>query len=276
MATTAKGLRYPLATDPAAAHTDLQNIATDFANASNQLAVSAKGDVLTHNGTFSTALAVGTAGQILSVDTTTATGLKWITPTELPSQTMEIIASGYSTVSYSTATYLNADVSFASIPSTYKDLSLSMYVGYIDSAGIDNNYVLRLNGTAFSTALEYTAGTGAASLIDVNAYIDAANIALNYTQVSDEATALGSASGKPQLVTIKIYDYANTNLYKNVVIKQHDKGAGTTSEVFRVWSGIVQTTAAITAVSFSQNVAGTGIAYFSIGSHYVLHGIKGS
>lgn len=51
----------------------------DEANAVTS-ALTTKGDLLVYNGSAYVRLPVGTNGQVLSADSTTATGLKWVTP----------------------------------------------------------------------------------------------------------------------------------------------------------------------------------------------------
>ena len=77
--------------------------------------VDAKGDILTATASDTPArLAAGTNGQYLSSNSSTATGLQWVTP-----------AAGGMTL-ISTTTLTGASVTLSSIPQTYNDLRNQM------------------------------------------------------------------------------------------------------------------------------------------------------
>lgn len=99
---------------------------------SNAVAAAAKGDLVVGNATNdSGVLAVGTANQVLTVDSSTATGLKWAT------------ASAGSMTQIATGSFSGTSVTISSIPSTYKQLSLWI-LNIANSTGDASR--IRLNG----------------------------------------------------------------------------------------------------------------------------------
>jgi hypothetical protein len=81
---------------------------------SNAVAAAAKGDLVVGNATNdSGVLAVGSTNQVLTVDSSTATGLKWATP-----------AAGGGMTLISTTTLSGSTTTISSIPQTYKHLYL--------------------------------------------------------------------------------------------------------------------------------------------------------
>ena len=100
-----------------ATNTDLDFtwVAQDDSNAIQNAIVDAKGDLIAATAADTPArLAIGTNGQVLTVDSTTATGLKWDTAS----------SGGYTTIA--SGTISASTLNITSIPSTYKELILVM------------------------------------------------------------------------------------------------------------------------------------------------------
>lgn len=102
---------------------------------SNAVAAAAKGDLVVGNATNdSGVLAVGSTDQVLTVDSTTATGLKWATP-----------AGGGGLTLLSTTTLSGASTTISSISQSYTNLLILI----TDANGDSNNEVffVQFNGS---------------------------------------------------------------------------------------------------------------------------------
>ena len=116
---------------------------------SNAVAPAAKGDLVVGNATNdSGVLAVGSTDQVLTVDSSTATGLKWATASALPSQTgnsgkyltTDGSAASWGTVSaggltlLSTTNLSGANTQITGINQTYKNLVIWLRNAYANGA----------------------------------------------------------------------------------------------------------------------------------------------
>jgi hypothetical protein len=123
---------------------------------SNAVAAAAKGDLVVGNATNdSGVLAVGTADQVLTVDSSTATGLKWATAS----------AGGMTLIS--TTTLSGSSTSLSSIPQTYKHL-FCVYNAAGSSSGplflkINNNSNYYSYSASLITGGAFTDGTSGSS-----------------------------------------------------------------------------------------------------------------
>jgi hypothetical protein len=105
---------------------------------SNAVAAAAKGDLVVGNATNdSGVLAVGSTDQVLTVDSSTATGLKWAT------------ASAGGMTLLSTTTLSGTSTTLSSIPQTYN--SLYLVISGVTSASGSNNFRLKPNNDTTST-----------------------------------------------------------------------------------------------------------------------------
>ena len=156
---------------------------------SSAVAPAAKGDLVVGNATNdSGVLAVGSTDQVLTVDSSTATGLKWATAS----------AGGMTLIS--TTTLTGASVTLSSIPSTYNHLFVVLR-NYCPATDAMPMYA-RFNGD--SGASRYVTGAG----FNNPAAYGAAQFNIWRT------TQTNVAANCNQLCFGFIYDYLNTDTQK--------------------------------------------------------------
>lgn len=199
MATSSKGLRYPLASDAVAVHTDLQNLATDVDGLLNKTVASAKGDLVAHNGTVNVRVPVGTNGHYLIADSTQASGVRWgAAGFTVGSSSNGKIASFKATDSVTTT------ITFSSIPSTYTNLYL---VGKIankhTAAETEPLLKLSINGTEIN---KFSYITTAA----LGTYFRATGLEYGSTTISSPS------SNQWAIVAISIYGYNSSTYFKPI------------------------------------------------------------
>jgi hypothetical protein len=212
-------------------------------------ALRSKGDIVSHDGTANIAVNVGTNGQILTAQSSTSSGLEWVTPPVSETQYMEIIGSTYLTAAVSS-------VSFSSIPSTYKDL----YLRWAVKNTTDDELKISFNGVTagsnhesvslFTTSSIQSAASSTSSVLIHNSYLTSND--------SNQSHAPGHMT---------IYQYANTSYHKNA--SSHGGYHQTTYPYVRTSTICFASTSAITSMRF---FVGTG--EIAIGSHFAVYGIK--
>jgi hypothetical protein len=203
---------------------------------SNAVAPAAKGDLVVGNATNdSGVLAVGSTDQVLTVDSTTATGLKWAT------------ASSGSMTLLSTTTFNNTvgTYTISSISGAYRNL---LIVGTnLQGASAGNEDLLfRFNGDTggnyYFSGISNAAGTVNAVGANGNnsLFSDTASATL-VGRTADAASLFGNFS-------LEIFDYANTSERKNSLIFGGSQGGNSTR--YQTQRGLWNSTAAITSVTF--------------------------
>jgi len=208
-------------------------------------AIDAKGDLVvgTAADTFSRLASSGVANEVLTVDTSTATGLKWAAP-----------ASGGMTL-ISTTTLSGASITLSSIPATYKDLYIIVrnFLPATDTAG------LRMRFNSDSTASRHSTQGYAAGAID-NVSFGGTNV--NISTSSDNAITQSMHS-------IYIPDYVNTTTWKIANFYSITTNATTTANYnFRAEFGLYNQTSAISSLDFFPSTGN-----FTSGS-ILLYGVK--
>lgn len=178
--------------------------------------LSAKGDILVHDGTNPTRIAVGANGLVLAAQSTATTGLSW---SVAPSAS----TSYYTKISYNTLTASEAAAyTFSNISSEYRDLRLivqgrSSNTGYnqlggsvqINSDSTSTNYM-------FQVAYCYSSG-----LVGEDEYSNGGALGSSAIGFYTYLTSYGSQSGqgidsKRGYLDMTIFNYATTDRYKVV------------------------------------------------------------
>jgi hypothetical protein len=214
------------------------------------LALRSKGDIVSYDGTANIAVNVGTNGQILTAQSSTSSGLEWVTPPVSETQYMEIIGSTYLTAAVSS-------VSFSSIPSTYKDLYLRWAV---KNTGNSDTHI-SFNGTTSGSNHESVSLFTTSSIqsdADSQSYV-----LIHSTYVTSNDSNQSHAPGH-----MTIYQYANTSYHKNA--SSHGGYRQSTHPYVRTNTICFASTSAINRIDFKPGGAGD----IAIGSHFVLYGIK--
>ena len=207
----------------------------------SSIAPAAKGDLVVGSATNDAGvLAVGSTDQVLTVDSSTATGLKWAT------------ASAGGMTLLSTTTLSGATTTISPIDQTYVKLYI-LITGVTNATG-NGNFRLAPNGTTGITTQEMIQGGIVTSYI--NNYLF-----LNYT-----GDVVGSGNSD-NIFTLTIDNYASTTKYKthNLLFGYNDTG---NSQKGGGALGYIRTTSAITSLVFS-NSAGN----LSTGT-VLLYGVK--
>jgi hypothetical protein len=207
---------------------------------SNAVAPAAKGDLVVGNATNdSGVLAVGTTDQVLTVDSTTATGLKWATAS----------AGGMTLIS--TTTLSGTSTTLSSIPQTYNSLFL-IITGMTYVSG-DNKFQMYINNTNNTDLMQIFNGTaGAATDTFINLSAGDNMLRTNTTNV----------------FSIGIDNYTSSSSYKTLNLI--GTWVNTASTRRTQWcGGVFKSNTAITSLVF--NVEGT-IAFN--GGTILLYGVK--
>ena len=206
--------------------------------------IAAKGDLVagTANDTYA-ALTVGANDTVLTADSTTATGLKWAAPS---SGGMTLLATGSTSGGNQTTT-------ISSISSAYKDLYLVWSNPRTVTDGDNVDFRMNNDGNANRHASGTNNVQSPGNFNSTNWYIDT---------LDNTATT--------SVIILKIYDYANTSIWKlaeilSFVVNPSDP----TQYKFVRTSAFYNQTAAISQISLRSGTANGMTA----GTYY-LYGVK--
>jgi hypothetical protein len=206
--------------------------------------IDAKGDLIGGTGADTFArLAVGANDTVLTADSTATTGLKWATPS---SGSMTQLATGSTNGGNQTTT-------ISSISSAYKDLYLVWDNPRPVTDGDNLDFRMNNDGNANRHASTTNNVQSAANFNSTNWYIGT---------LDNTATT--------SIVILKIYDYANTSIWKMAeILSLFVSSSDPTQYNFARTSAFYNQTAAISQISLrSGNAAG-----MTAGTYY-LYGVK--
>jgi hypothetical protein len=155
-----------------------------------------------------------------------------------------------------------SDITFSSIPSTFKHLQIRA-IGRLSDAGTAQDMRMQFNADTGSNyvRVHYVYGDGSGAFAGsgtTNSYISLYRIAANT-----------SASGVFGTMVLDLLDYQNTNKYKTTrALAGYDRnGAG---EIF-LQSGLYMSTNAVSSIKLYSESASNFLQY----SQFALYGIKG-
>jgi hypothetical protein len=210
------------------------------ATAISPTTVDAKGDIIAATAADTVArLAVGSNDQVLTADSSTATGLKWATP-----------SSGGMT-SLATGSLSGTDTTISSIAGTYKNLVIVVR-DFFSSAS--NELSLRFNGNS-------TSGTYGSWVIGMNS----STPVLQATSQTQVLTQLTRTSDQNTFAYFELFDYTNSMNKRGTIHTQTELIADSRNCTGGFFANI---TSAITSITIRCN-GGT----FS-GGTYIIYGVN--
>lgn len=155
----------------------------------------------------------------------------------------------YIALANTTLTATDTEVTFSSIPQTYRDLAIA-----IDGTFSGTDVRIRINGLTTSIYnWVYAQGTGG---VGTSEAIGPTNLGIGWG---------GLTSGNRITALLNFMDYSTTDKHKTVLIRNSEF-----NEAVIMTSGRIATTDAITSITFRiQNAGGS----YQIGSNFTLYGI---
>jgi hypothetical protein len=234
MATTSKGLRYPVAADSVAIHTDLQNLATDVDTRLNQSVATTKGDLVVYDGTSEVRLGVGTNGQLLQADSSTSSGVKWAKDFTTASSASGLISKYIGSGS-------ETSVLFTSIPQTYTNLDLVGSLVFVGPAASQNTLIkVLINGTEIQFCS-----------MEINRTLQRAEVVAGLEFANVETSLDLRDAG---IIRIVFPNYSSSAKFKNVIAQTSVQSGITTAGSFGISfaSGTYRSTSAITSIEIKQ------------------------
>lgn len=243
-------LSYLKSTDQA----EVYNGSAWVALASDQTPLTTKGDLFTYTTADARLASSNVNGDVLTVDTSTATGLKWAAP-----------ATGGITLIQESVASSNSSISFTSIPQTYKQLLLVWAGCYYsttgsfdarinnDSTGLHVTSTLQIDGTSISNTF-----SGALTTV-----LDGNLFGYNQTSTSVENTSRGYLLIDNYISTTRVKNYNFILSYRNVT-------TSTNRQIFG--NGFFNSTSAITQLDIVRasgtpnltNIANTSIRLYGV------------
>lgn len=214
--------------------------------------LTAKGQILTHDGTSSIGVSAGTNGQIVSAQSSATSGLSYIT--------INASTAMYALISSTSLSASATSITFGSIPSSYRHLEL-VFFGAFSGVG-DEQLGIRINGdtstTVYRTKQLYSNMDNSQS----------GNSYAHIGRISNPSSTTGIYLNVATPASVIFFNYNDTT-YAKVALAN---SMYLRSDLYpqQVSTGIqYNSTSAITSVSLVGNSGG-----FSTNSYAALYGIK--
>lgn len=178
------------------------------------------------------------------------------------------ISSAYESIATATGTGSSQDITFSSIPSTYRHLQIRGIARdtYLSAPNNSSSFYMTFNGV--------TTNTYSSHYIDANGLNATGGAAVNtgYIIIGNSMFLSGGTSNVMGGSIIDILDYADTS--KNTTVRYLTGADGNTGNVLStlcVGSGFFNNTAAITSIRLRTN-----FLYWTATTQFALYGIRGS
>lgn len=181
-----------------------------------------------------------------------------------PSAKQAFDAGGYESISTYTLSTTTASVTFSSIPQTYKDLQLRMFVRESGAnTGINSALFLRFNGDTNVSYARFGLNGNGSTVALVDAVTD------NKIVLGDGLVQGGSTTGIFGAYIVDIYDYTSSTYKKTTrsIAGAHNTTGQITSMYTNTWN-IVDAITSIIVLPETNSLA--------TGSVIALYGIQGS
>jgi hypothetical protein len=217
-----------------------------------------KGDILVHDGTNPSRMAIGTNGYALYPNSASSNGLEWkAAPTGA--------TSDYAPIAYTGITANTNSVSFTGIPGTYSSILLVATMRYSNDSTVSAS--LNVNSNTTANVFGFFQARSYESTRDGSATKNQSDITI------DSSAASSSDSGNFGTFYAQIDNYANSTKYKSIFFKSSSitidsPPDGTLRSI--IGTALYRSNNSITSLSIDR----IGVGSFASGSSFALYGIK--
>ena len=172
----------------------------------------------------------------------------------------------FESIASATGTGSNASITFSAIPITYQHLQIR-FVAKNTTAASDASFAqMAINGSTTASNYAYHELYGNGTTVSASG---ASNTIPYYgTVVRNNATSIVGVG------IIDIHNYASTTQNKTIRIFTGNDRNG--SGDLLLWSGLYNSTSAITSLTFYANLTSSTTTYFTTATEFALYGIKGA
>jgi hypothetical protein len=219
---------------------------------SGSSSLTAKGQILTHDGTSAIGVSVGTNGQIVSAQSSATSGLSYIT--------INSSTAIYALISSTSLSASATSITFGTIPSSYRHLELVFFGAF--SGATDAQLGIRINGDTSTTVYRTKS---------LYSNIDNSQSGNSYAfigVISSPSSTVGARLNVASPASVIFFNYNDTTYHKIALANSMYLRSDLYPQ--QVSTGIQYNSAsAITSVSLVGSAGG-----FSTNSYAALYGIK--